>query len=189
MTNKSSSELVTSNSKLDKKWISPIILSLTATLTTTIAFIRIAPTFHINIGPKISSPEISKPAIQAQQDDCSDELHEIMRIANNYNQMGKPEKGYACYTKAESLPHSQDAHADILNGQAWSRNLQHRPQDALKLTEAALALNPRFSYAWLNQANAQWLLGKQKEACFSAIRASRDPRVQLDPAMKSSCRI
>lgn len=195
MANKSLSESVTSNSKLDKSGVNTmgmkfILMSLAATATATVPFIiRIAPTFNINIGPQNLFAAVSQGESQAQKNHSEDEFNKYMKMGKDSNHAGKADKGYEYYRLAQNIKHSPDDEAALLTGLAWSRNIQHRSKEALELSEKALASNNNFSYAWQNKAIAELRLGNQEAACTSAKRASLDPEVQLDPPMKSFCRI
>lgn len=194
MANKSLSESVTSNSKLDKSGVNTmgmkLTLKLAATAVATATFvIRIAPTLNINIGPQNLSAAVSQGKTQAQKNPSEDEFNKYMQMGKDSNHAGKADKGYEYYRLAQNIKHSPDDEAALLTGLAWSRNIQHRSEEALELAEKALASNNNFSYAWQNKAIAELRLGNQEAACTSAKRASLDPEVQLDPPMKSFCRI
>jgi tetratricopeptide (TPR) repeat protein len=214
MANKSSSGIVSSNFKQSKNWIhtlaAKVTLGVTTTITLTALSTRIAPTFNFSFGPQ-SSATASSPQ-QPDFPDCEslspnnskacgsynaglktlrggDQILGYMLIAQGYNDMGNPTKGLEYYRKARKSPHSPEREPDLINGEAWSLNLLHHPDKALKLANEAIALNAYFPHAWTTKANAEAKLGKQQEACVSARRASLFPEVQLEPSMKLSCGI
>ena len=197
MANKSLSESVTSNSKLDKSGVNTMGMKLAlkllaATVGATATFtviIRIAPTFNINIGPQNLFAAVSQGESQVQKNPSEDEFNKYMQMGKDSNHAGKADKGYEYYRLAQNIKHSPDDEAALLTGLAWSRNIQHRSKEALELAEKALASDNSFSYAWQNKAIAELRLGNQEAACTSAKRASLDPEVQLDAPMKSFCRI
>jgi tetratricopeptide (TPR) repeat protein len=218
MANKSSSEVVPSNSKTSKIWFHTLAAKITVGLTTAITLtavsVRMVLTFNINLLPQNSAAANSQRASQSQQDfpDCyslspnndkacrsyndglkalksGDKVHGYMQIGQGYNDMGNPTKGLEYYRIAKNLPHSPEDEPALINGEAWSLNLLHQPDKALKLADESIALNPYFPHAWATKANAESRLGKQREACISAKKASHFPEVQLEPSIKSSCGI
>jgi tetratricopeptide (TPR) repeat protein len=214
MANKSSSGIASSNSKQSKNWIDTLVakvaFGVTTAITVTAVSVRVAPTLNISFGP----PNSATASSQRQPDfpDCEslspnnskacgsynaglkalkggDQVLGYMLIAQGYNDMGNPTKGLEYYRKAKKLPHSPEDEPSLINGEAWSLDLLHQPDKALKLANEAIALNPYFPYAWATKASAESKLGKHQEACASARKASLFPEVQLEPSMKSSCGI
>jgi tetratricopeptide (TPR) repeat protein len=117
------------------------------------------------------------------------------QMGRGSNDMGKPQDGLKYYTLAKNLPRSPYDDLTALSGQAWSLNLLHKPEEALKLANEVIVRDSNYPHIWPTKANAEMTLGRKKEACISAKKASELPEARrkqgrdLEQLIESACRI
>jgi tetratricopeptide (TPR) repeat protein len=174
--------------------------------------LNLSPTFIFNLWPhnselpkqpqgllncgKIPNKEACTIYNAGLQDlEAGNKIPGYMNMAQGSNDMGKPQDGYEYYTRATKLSRSPDDKIKSIHGQAWSLNLLDRPEEALKLADEVIDRNSNFPHVWPTKAYAEMKLGRKKEACVSAKKASEFPDAQiqqgrdLEQLIKSACGI
>jgi tetratricopeptide (TPR) repeat protein len=188
-----------------------VTYSFVATLSIRFVF-NLSPTFIFNLWPhnselskqpqgllnceKIPNKEACTIYNAGLQDlEAGNKFPGYEQMGRGSNDMGKPQDGLKYYTLAKNLPRSPYDDLTALSGQAWSLNLLHKPEEALKLANEVIVRDSNYPHIWPTKANAEMTLGRKKEACISAKKASELPEARrkqgrdLEQLIESACRI